>query len=298
MNTDSALPVTRIEWNGHVLDFTKRIYVMGIVNVTPDSFYPASRAPDSGRALEAALAMVTAGADIIDVGGESTRPGAAAVSAEEEARRVVPLVRELKRAGVPIVSVDTRRRETADSALEAGADMVNVVGGLAAASGSDAFAALLARARVPVVLMHMRGTPTDMQADPRYDDPIREVTGELRLLCDRALAQGIERDKIILDPGIGFGKRVADNLVLLARLDFLKTLGQPILIGVSRKSFLGAITGRSVEDRLAGTVVANTLAALRGANILRVHDVREAVDAARLVESVRDIMSIDPSATA
>jgi dihydropteroate synthase len=286
MNIDSP-PVTRLEWNGHVLDFSRRIYVMGIVNATPDSFYPASRAPELGRALEAALAMAEAGADIVDVGGESTRPGAAPVDAEEEARRVVPLVRELKRAGGPLVSVDTRRRETAERVLEAGADMINVVGGLAAPAGDDWVADLLARAGVPVVLMHMRGTPADMQRNPHYDDAVREVTDELRALLDHALERGIRRDRIILDPGIGFGKRVEDNLALIAGVDRLKSLGQPLLIGLSRKSFLAALTGRPVEERLAGTVAANTLAALRGADILRVHDVAEAVDVARFAEAIR-----------
>ncbi len=288
MNTADNPPVTKIEWNGRVLDFSARIYVMGIVNATPDSFYPASRAPDLDRALGAALAMVAAGADIVDVGGESTRPGSAPVDEAEETRRVVPFVRELRRSRAVIISVDTRRRAVAGAALEAGADMVNVVGGF---SGDDAYADLIARAGVPVVLMHMRGTPADMQKSPHYEDAVREVADELCALRDRALARGIARDKIILDPGIGFGKRVEDNLALIAGLDRIKALGQPVLIGLSRKSFLEKLTGRPVEGRLAGTVAANTLAALRGADILRVHDVGEGVDVARFVESVRKINS-------
>ncbi len=284
----NTTPVTRLAWRGRVLDFAERIYVMGIVNATPDSFYPASRAPETERALAAALAMIEAGADIIDVGGESTRPGSLPVDEAEEARRVVPLVRELRRSCGVVISVDTRRRVTAEAALEAGADMVNVVGGL---SGDDEFASALARAGVPVVLMHMRGTPLDMQKNPNYDDAVREVADELRALMEHAVERGIKRDLIVLDPGIGFGKRVGDNLALLAGLERIKTLGRPVLVGASRKSFLQTVTGRPVEGRLAGTVAANTLAALRGADILRVHDVAEAVDVARFVESVRRLDS-------
>ncbi|MBN2351032.1 MAG: dihydropteroate synthase [Spirochaetales bacterium] len=277
-------PLARLEWRGRALDFAERVYVMGIVNATPDSFYPASRAPEMARALEAALGMIEAGADIIDVGGESTRPGSAPVDEAEETRRTAPLIRELRRSCGALISVDTRRRAVAEAALEAGADMVNVVGGLAE---NEEFASALARAGVPVVLMHMRGTPADMQKNPHYDDAVREVTGELRALMERAVECGVRRELVVLDPGIGFGKRVEDNLALLAGLDRIRALGRPVLIGVSRKSFLQAVTGRPVEDRLAGTVAANTLAALRGADILRVHDVPEAVDVARFVESVR-----------
>jgi dihydropteroate synthase len=281
---ESPLPVVRIAWKNRVLDFSRRIYVMGILNATPDSFYAPSRVPEPETAAAAAEAMAAAGADMVDVGGESTRPGSTSVSEEAELERVLPVIRAVRGRSDIIISIDTRRRAVAQQALAAGADLVNIVGGLL---GDDEFASFIARADVPVVLMHMRGTPLTMQENPRYDDPVREVTAALRSLVEHARGRGVRPDRIILDPGIGFGKRAEDNLGLLKHLEALKREGYPVLVGLSRKSFLGAVTGRPAAERLAGTVAAHMLSVLGGADILRVHDVREAVDVARLGEALR-----------
>jgi dihydropteroate synthase len=250
--------------------------VMGIVNVTPDSFYPPSRSRSSALAAEAALAMEAEGAAIIDLGGESTRPGSAEVGEAEELDRVVPAVEAIRaRSPVPI-SVDTRKAAVAAAALAAGADIVNDVSAL---SADPAMAGLAARSGAAVVLMHMRGEPRTMQDAPAYADCAAEVAAYLAEAADRALAAGIGRDRIILDPGIGFGKRHEDNLDLLARLDLIVGIGFPVLVGLSRKSFVGGVTGRAAEGRLAGSLGAACAAYAAGARIFRVHDVAATVDA-------------------
>jgi dihydropteroate synthase len=283
MKTDANLG-SIITWKNWELDFSKKIYVMGIINITPDSFYAGSRTTELDQALKLAEAMLDAGADIIDAGGESTRPGAEATSLDEELKRVVPFIEELKKRRLVLISVDTRKRVVWEQALQAGADIVNTVGGL---RDDDDFAASVGKAGVPVVLMHMRGSPKTMQENPQYKDPVKEIAAELTELIDHARAKGIAADKIIIDPGIGFGKRLEDNLAILARLSVLKALGYPLLIGVSRKSFLGAITGKPVEERLAGTVVVNAFAVSHGADIIRVHDAAEGVDVARIIGALR-----------
>jgi dihydropteroate synthase len=285
MKTDGN-PSNVIAWKNRLLDFSKKIYVMGIINITPDSFFAGSRAPSLAQALQAAEAMIAAGVDIIDVGGESTRPGSDPVPAQEETARVIPFIKELRKRHSVLVSVDTRRHSVASMALDAGADIVNTVSGV---RDDDEFIRVAANADVPVVLMHMRLTPRTMQENPQYEDTIKEIVTELRDLVQRARAQGIRDDRIIIDPGIGFGKRVSDNLLILKHLAVIKKIGFPLLIGVSRKSFLGTVTGKPVEERLASTIAANTIACLGGADILRVHDVGEAVDVARLVEALKDL---------
>lgn len=275
-----------ISWGGRTLDFTKKTYVMGILNCTPDSFYPSSRAATMGAAMEACASMMSAGVDIIDVGGESTRPGAGPVSAKEEAGRVVPVVKELRKQSGVIISVDTCKKEVAEQALDAGADMVNDVSGL---SHDREMADFISQRGVPIVLMHMRGTPKTMQEDPRYQDTMGEILRELAASVSIALDAGISRRMIIVDPGIGFAKRAADNLRIIRDLASLKSLGFPILIGVSRKSFIGQVVGRPVEERLTGTIAANTLAVINGADIVRVHDVRDAVDMVKIIDSIRRI---------
>jgi len=274
-------------WGSRRLSLSTHIHVMGILNITPDSFYAGSRIDGPARARESAEEMITAGADILDIGGESTRPGSEPVSEAEERARVIPCIRAVRERSHILISIDTRKHSVAEAALEAGADMVNTVGGLA---DDDEFADFIARVGVPVVLMHMRGTPATMQHHPHYDDPLGEVTAELNALADHARERGIDASRIILDPGIGFGKRVGDNLALIAGVDRIRALGYPVLIGLSRKSFLEKVTGRPIGQRLAGTIAANTVAVLKGADILRVHDVAEAVDAVRLAEAVRDLM--------
>jgi dihydropteroate synthase len=274
-----------LRWGRRSLDFGRRIYVMGILNCTPDSFYPGSRLSGAETALEAARAMIVSGADILDVGGESTRPGSDPVAIEEELARVIPVITGIRRQSDVLLSIDTRKVEVAREALRAGADIVNDVSAL---RGNRPLAELIARSGVPVVLMHMRGEPKTMQAHPHYENTIAEIAAELRGSVDFAFEAGIEAGRIIIDPGIGFGKRVRDNLLIIKRLRAFRSLGFPVMIGLSRKSFLGEVTGEPVEGRLAATVAGNALAMLNGADIVRVHDVREAVETARLVEAVRE----------
>ncbi len=270
--------------HGRELDLSKAPLIMGILNATPDSFYPDSRAGDRERALERALAMVDDGADILDIGGESSRPGAVYVDETVELERVIPIIESVRsRTAVPI-SVDTRKARVAREAIAAGADLVNDISGL---RDDGEMAALVAELRVPVIIMHMAGSPLTMQANPHYENALEEISAGLSQMAASATEAGIPRKMIILDPGIGFGKRIEDNLSLLRGIPQLKELGYPVLIGLSRKGFLGSITGgREVGDRLPATIVANTFAALAGADILRVHDTREAVDMRRVLHAI------------
>lgn len=257
-----------------------RPLVMGIVNVTPDSFSDGGRHLDPGAAIAAGHAMLAAGADLLDVGGESTRPGAQPIPPEEECRRILPVVRELAKAAT--VSVDTRNAATMLAALEAGAEIVNDVSAL---RHDPAAARVLARSEAAVVLMHMLGDdPRTMQRDPRYGDVVLEVAQFLADRVDWAEEQGIARERIAVDPGIGFGKRTAHNLALIERLPLLAGLGCPVLFGASRKRFIGELSGvQAAEARMAGSVAAAVAAAQRGAAILRVHDVAETVQALRVL---------------
>jgi dihydropteroate synthase len=268
-----------------VLDFTRKTYVMGILNNTPDSFYPASRT-NSKDAQKTAQKMIEAGVDIIDVGGESSRPGSESVSTEEEVRRVIPVVDSIRAESDVMISVDTRKKEVAERALDAGADIINDISGL---KHNDDLARMLARRKVPIVLMHMRGVPKTMQKNPYYKNTISEILRELTPSVTHALGAGISKDMIIIDPGIGFGKRIQDNLRIIKELASLKSLNFPILIGLSRKAFIGEILDRPVEKRLIGTITANTLAVINGANIIRVHDVGDAVEMVKIIDSVRRI---------
>jgi dihydropteroate synthase len=227
--------------------------------------------------------MIEAGADILDVGGESTRPGSDPVAAAEEIGRVIPVIEEVRKFSDILLSVDTRKAKVAERALEAGADMVNDISGL---RGNRPLAELVAERGVPIVLMHMRGEPKTMQDNPHYDDTVAEILEELKGSVDFALACGIAKEQIIVDPGIGFGKRCRDNLAIINNLGMLRSLGFPVLIGLSRKSFIGTVLDRPVEQRLTGTVVASTLAVLNGADIIRVHDVAEAVDTTRMIAAI------------
>ncbi|MFZ0091189.1 MAG: dihydropteroate synthase [Solirubrobacteraceae bacterium] len=247
-------------------DFT----VMGIVNVTPDSFSDGGLYIDAGAATAHGRELEAAGARILDVGGESTRPGAAPVSPAEELRRVMPVIEGLIAAGTAAeISIDTSKAVVASAALRAGATLVNDVTALRA---DPAIAELAAEHRADLCLMHMLGDPRTMQRDPHYDDVVSEVAAFLEERMAFAVARGVAEERILLDPGIGFGKTVAHNLELLGRLDELVALGRPLVIGTSRKSFLGSLTGRPVGDRLAATVATNVLAYARGARVFRVHD--------------------------
>ena len=266
------------------LDFTHRTLVMGILNLTPDSFYAGSRRPDPAQAVVDGIAMVAGGAEIIDVGGESTRPGAQPVSEEEELGRVLPVVRGLRREiGAPI-SIDTYKSNIARAALEAGADIVNDISAL---RFDPAMVSLIATEKVPVVLMHMQGTPRTMQHEPHYDDVTREVRDFLAAQLYEAMDGGVAPESIILDPGIGFGKTIEHNLQLLRGLPAVAALGQPLLVGVSRKAFIGRILGLEADHRLEGSLAAAVAAVSAGANIVRVHDVAETCKAIRVADAIR-----------
>ncbi len=287
----------RFEWGA-------RTYVMGILNVTPDSFSgDGLRVDDAGaveRALAQAVDFMESGADILDVGGESTRPGAAPLGAEDEKRRVLPVIEAIARAlPAAIVSVDTFKADVAAAALESGAHIVNDVWGLRA----DPEIGPLAAARgAPVVLMHNRSRPSAVVVDrlggsylgPDYDDFVEDVASEMLGLAQGALAAGIPRDQIILDPGVGFGKTVAQNMTLINRIDRFKALGYPVLSGPSRKSFIGRVLDLPVEERLEGTAAAVALSIVRGADIVRVHDTGAMVRVARMTDALLRARPDDP----
>ena len=259
--------------------------IMGIVNVTPDSFSDGGSYLDPNRAIGHGGELVMDGADILDVGGESTRPGAPAVGAEEELARVAPVVTALAGPGGPgvPVSIDTSKRAVAEAALDAGAAIVNDVTALRA---EPELAELCGERGCDVVLMHMLGTPRTMQEDPRYDDVVDDVRAFLEERAEFAVAAGVDRKRIWVDPGIGFGKTVAHNLELLRRLGELRALELPIVVGASRKSFIGRLTGREVDERIGGSVASAVLALAAGADVLRVHDVGDTREAALAAESI------------
>jgi len=257
---------------------------MGVLNVTPDSFSDGGKYYDKRRAVEGAALMAAEGADIIDVGGESTRPGARDIGAEEEASRVIPVIETIsKRLGVKI-SVDTRKARVAEAAMKAGASIINDISGL---RYDPEMARVAARYGATVIVMHSKGSPRDMQNAPRYGDLIGEIRSGLRQSIRIARAAGVDEKKIIIDPGIGFGKTVRHNLEILKRLGELKSLGRPICIGTSRKSFIGKILNiREANGRLAGTIATCVAAIINGADILRVHDVKAAAEAAAMTDSI------------
>jgi dihydropteroate synthase len=255
--------------------------LMGVVNVTPDSFSDGGRYLDAGAAIAHGKELLRDGAEILDVGGESTRPGAEPVGEAEELRRVEPVVAGL--AGAATVSIDTSKAAVAEAALDAGAKIVNDVTAL---RGDGGMAALCAERGVSVVLMHMPGDPRTMQDDPRYGDVVYDVKAFLAERTEAAVDAGIAEERIWLDPGIGFGKTLEHNLELLRRLGELRDLGRPLVIGTSRKSFIGKVDGSEVGNRLGGTIASSVLAAAEGADVLRVHDVAELTQALRVAEAV------------
>lgn len=258
--------------------------IMGILNVTEDSFYDGGRFSDFSRARDQARRLVEEGADIIDIGGESTRPGSDPVPEEEEIKRVVPLIESLSgRIPVPI-SIDTYKAAVARKALEAGAEMVNDISAL---SFDPGLVEVIAETGAPVVLMHTLDRPKVMQSNPVYQDVIGDISDSLRASIQKAEEHGIDPGRIVVDPGIGFGKTVDHNLIILKRLAEFRKLGKPILIGPSRKSFIGKVLDEPVEDRLEGTLAAVALAAWQGADIIRVHDVRAAKKVSRMVSAVK-----------
>ena len=272
-------------WRGRQKEwrFPRATLVMGILNVTPDSFSDGGWFVDREKAVDQALAMVAEGADIIDIGGESTRPNAPVIDEAEELRRVLPVIRALRAASPVAISIDTMKPAVARAAIEAGADIVNDV---ASAAGNPSMAALLAETGAGYVAMHMQGTPQTMQASPHYDDVVGDVGKFFGDCLERLRRAGVSDEQVALDPGIGFGKRLEHNLALLARMGALRNWRRPLLVGVSRKSFLGQITGAEVRERLAGSLAATVLAVGHGAGIVRTHDVLATKQALKVTEAI------------
>ncbi len=280
----------RLKLASRTLVLGKRTLVMGVLNVTPDSFSDGGKFLEPERAIEHALAMESAGADLLDIGGESTRPGSPGTPASEELDRILPVLEALRgRLKIPI-SVDTRRASVAELALRAGAELLNDVSGL---KNDPEIAEVAARRRVPLILMHMRGEPRTMQAGPFARDVMKDVLQGLRRSVAVAREAGVAKSQIILDPGIGFGKSFAQNYELLQKLPQLAELGYPLLVGTSRKGFLGATLARDgkpapPEERIWGTAATVTASILNGAHIVRVHDVAEMVQVARVADCLLD----------
>ncbi len=269
------------EWEGR----RDRVLVMGIVNVTPDSFYDGGRFARQEDAIERGVRMADEGADIVDVGGESTRPGSRAVPAQVEMDRVLPVVEGMRRRSPVCVSIDTTKADVAEEAIRLGAGIVNDVSAL---RSDGRMAAVVAGAGAFVVLMHMQGSPETMQRDPTYSDVVEEVRSFLDRRTRFAVEAGIPEERIFVDPGIGFGKTLEHNLALLGNLSRLVELGRPVLVGASRKAFLGAILDATPDERIEGTIAANTAAILGGASIIRVHDAKEGRRTADVAARLRD----------
>jgi len=272
-----------LEIGGRRFALGPRVWLMGVVNVTPDSFSDGGLYSDSARAVDRGLELAAQGADILDIGGESTRPGSRPVPKAEEIGRVVPVIAALRAKTPALISIDTTKAAVARAALEAGADIVNDT---SAFRFDPAMPGVVAGAGAGVVLMHMKGMPLTMQDDPRYDDLIGEIGGFLAERIRFAEAAGIPAERIIVDPGIGFGKSFEHNLEILRRQEAFHGLGRPLLLGFSRKAFLGRILGLPPGERLEGTIAAAVLSAERGAHILRVHDVGPVARAVRAAEAI------------
>jgi len=270
---------------GHTyLDFEKHTHIMGILNVTPDSFSDGGLFFNKDKAIAHGEKMAEEGADIIDVGGESTRPFSTSVPVEEEIRRVIPVIRELaKRVKVPI-SIDTHKSEVAKRALGEGAAMVNDI---SAMRFDPEMANVVYDLRVPIILMHMKGTPQDMQISPHYESLIPEITDFLKERISVARNRGIPEENIIVDPGIGFGKTRDHNLMIIRELKQFKVLGRPILVGTSRKAFIGDILNKVLEDRDVGTYATIAACVLNGANVVRVHRVKESKEITQVIDAIK-----------
>ena len=262
-------------------DFTKRTFIMGVLNVTPDSFSDGGRYFDSGMAVKRGLEMIEEGADFIDVGGESTRPGAEQISIEEELRRVLPVIRQLARTTKIPVSIDTCKSAVAEGALSAGATMVNDISGL---HFDPMIADAVAKHEATIILMHIRGTPRTMQTNPEYQNVIEDICSYIEDGIQLARQKGI--NQIIVDPGIGFGKSTQHNLEIINKLREFKRFGYPVLVGPSRKSFIGKILDVDVEDRFEGTAAAVSASIIKGANIVRVHDVKQMKRIAQMTDAI------------
>jgi dihydropteroate synthase len=270
----------------HSLKLGERTFIMGILNMTPDSFSGDGIYGDVETAVAKAVKMVEDGADIIDIGGESTRPGSLPVPVDEELRRVIPVIERLSEIIDVPISIDTYKPKVAKEALEAGACIVNDIYGLRNEGLNEGMLQVIADYKPTVVIMHMQGTPQTMQLNPRYDDCVSEIKSFLRSQALKAIEAGLTEEQIIIDPGIGFGKLLEHNLEILRRLAEFKELGFPLLVGTSRKSFIGQVLNLPVERRIFGTAASIAVAIANGADIVRVHDVPEMVQVARLVDAI------------
>ncbi len=275
----------KLAWKNFYLDFSKKTYIMGVLNVTPDSFSDGGLYFDKSVAIKRAIQMVEDGADIIDIGGESTRPGSESITIDEELRRTIPVIEALtKEIKVPI-SIDTYKSEVAMAALDSGASMVNDISGL---RFDPKMSEVVSEYKVPVVIMHIKGRPKDMQQNPVYEALVPEIMDYFRASISIAKQSDISDDKIIIDPGIGFGKTPEHNLTIINNLREFTSLEKPILIGPSRKAFIGKILGDvPVTDRLEGTAAAVAISIMNGANMIRVHDVKEMVKVAKIADAVK-----------
>ncbi|MGQ9708179.1 MAG: dihydropteroate synthase [bacterium] len=283
--TDRALnPPRPVKIKGKTLNFSQKTLVMGVLNVTPDSFYDGGRFLTPESAIDQGFKLIDDGADIIDIGAESTRPGSEPVTPEEQLHRLLPVLKKLlKKVRVPI-SIDTTSARVAEVVLKEGATIINDISGL---KFDPKMGDVCARANAKVIVMHIKGKPKTMQKNPVYQDLMQEIIIELSLALKRGIAAGVSRQDIFIDPGIGFGKKLEHNLEILRRLEELRSLGQPIVVGPSRKSFIGLVLNLPPEERLEGTIAACLIAALKGAHILRVHDVLNVKRALTLFDAIR-----------
>ena len=275
-----------IQFKKKKLDLSTRTHIMGALNVTPDSFSDGGKFFKLEDAVKQGMKMAEEGADIIDVGGESTRPGSDPVTVEEELSRVIPVISSLSKKIDVLISIDTYKAEVAKRALDTGAQMINDISAL---RFDPEMKKIASEYKVPINLMHIKGTPKNMQKDPSYEDVILEITEYLKQSIEIAGDAGIDAEKIIIDPGIGFGKRLEDNLNILKNLKKFSILGCPILIGCSRKSFIGKILDVPVEQRLEGSLAALAVAVMNGANVVRVHDVKESKRIARMMDAILNV---------
>jgi dihydropteroate synthase len=272
-----------ISWGDHKIRFGKRTLVMGIVNVTPDSFSDGGQFYDPQVAISHAKKLVSEGADIIDIGGESTRPGSEAVSLEDELDRVIPAIKGIAHENSIPISIDTCKSEVAMAALDAGASMINDI---SAMTFDPKIADVASENGVPLILMHMQGTPKNMQKNPEYIDVVGDIKEFLNERIEFAVSKGVSKDKIIIDPGIGFGKTLENNYDIIRRLNEFTEVGQPVLIGTSRKSFIGQTLDLEVTDRLIGSLATITMSIINGVDIVRVHDVKESMQTVRMTDAI------------
>lgn len=283
MHTDTSASGVFV-LSGRVWPLAARVHIMGVLNVTPDSFSDGGRYTNPDAAVAHALRMVEQGADVLDIGAESTKPGALPIDEEEERRRLIPIVRAICRQTTIPVSIDTTKASIAQQALDAGAALINDISALR----FDArMGEVVAKSGAGLILMHMQGNPQTMQHAAQYTDVVEEVRQFLKTRLDAAKESGIPPERILLDPGIGFGKNCQHNVVLLARLDALLTLGRPLVVGVSRKAFIGKILGRPIDERLMGTAGAVAVAVMKGARMVRVHDVAPIRDVVKMIEAIQ-----------